>query len=45
VEEKLGLGIVRIHVEVVDPGCIESRSPSNQAVNFITLLEQKFGKV
>ena len=45
VEEELGFRIVRIHVEVIDPGRVECRRPADEAVDLVSLLEEKFRQV
>ena len=42
--ERLALG-VWIFIDMIYPVCIEQRSPTFYAMNFITLFQQELGKV
>ena len=45
VQEELGLRVVRVLVEVVDPGRVERRGPTDQPVDLVPLAQQQLGQV
>jgi hypothetical protein len=44
-EEEGGRILVRVHIEVVDPFCVEGRSAPFNAMDNIPFLDQEFGEI
>jgi len=44
-EEKGGSGLMGIDIKMVDPLCVEGGGSALNAMNYIPLLDQKFGKI
>ncbi len=45
VEDELRIGVVRILVDIVNPGRIEKRAATLDAMNFVTFSQKKLGEV